>query len=115
MPPPGSVVWAFGASIAFPALAIAGLSGAKPGEEGLASGLIQTSQRLGFPLGFAVLLSVATAFDPGLGIVGFRYAFLGAAALGSVGLVLAFLLGRESAPGDADAEAQRAADAAAED
>ena len=32
---PGIMVWALGASIAFPALAIAGLAGAKPGEEGL--------------------------------------------------------------------------------
>src|SRR5439155_1651279 len=69
---PGFVVWAFGASIGFPSLAIAGLQGTKPGEEGLASGLIQTSQRLGFPLGLALLLTVASAFDPGLGVVGFR-------------------------------------------
>ena len=99
---PGTVVWALGASIGFPALAIAGLTGTKPGEEGLASGLIQTSQRLGFPLGLAILLSVATAFDPGLGVAGFRYAFLGATALGASGLVLAFLLGRQSASDQGD-------------
>ena len=99
---PGTVVWALGASIGFPALAIAGLTGTKPGEEGLASGLIQTSQRLGFPLGLAILLSVATAFDPGLGVAGFRYAFLGATVLGASGLVLAFLLGRQSASDQGD-------------
>lgn len=92
---PGSVVWALGASIGFPALAIAGLAGTKPGEEGLASGLIQTSQRLGFPLGLAVLLTVASAFDPLLGLTGFRYAFLGSTVLGTAGLGLAILLGRE--------------------
>jgi EmrB/QacA subfamily drug resistance transporter len=95
---PGTVVWALGASVGFPALAIAGLAGTKPGEEGLASGLIQTSQRLGFPLGLALLLSVATAFDPALGITGFRYAFLGATTLGALALVLAFVLGHEAAP-----------------
>lgn len=95
---PGSVVWAFGASIAFPALAIAGLMGIRPGEEGLASGLIQTSQRLGFPLGLAILLTVASAFDAQLGVVGFRYAFIGSALLGALGLGLAILLGREAAP-----------------
>jgi len=99
---PGFVVWAFGASIGFPSLAIAGLQGTKPGEEGLASGLIQTSQRLGFPLGLALLLTVASAFDPGLGVVGFRYAFIGASILGAMGFVLAVLLGRERAPHGAE-------------
>jgi len=112
---PGSVVWALGASIGFPALAIAGLAGTQPGEEGLASGLIQTSQRLGFPLGLAVLLSVATALDPGLGVAGFRYAFLGATALGTVGFALAVLLGRTSAPRDADVGAPTATEPVMED
>src|SRR5207245_9497172 len=48
---PGTILWSLGASIGFPALAIAGLSGTKPGEGGLAPGLIHTSQRRGFPLG----------------------------------------------------------------
>jgi hypothetical protein len=112
---PGTVVWALGASIGFPALAIAGLTGAKHGEEGLASGLIQTSQRLGFPLGLALLLSVATAFDPGLGIAGFRYAFLGATALGAIALVLAFVLGREAAPEDRDVRTPTGTEPFAED
>ena len=93
---PGSTIWALGASIGFPALAMAGLSGAKPGEEGLASGLIQTSQRLGFPLGLAILLTLGSAFDPGLGVVAFRYAFIGSAILGALGLAVAVLLGRGS-------------------
>src|SRR3989442_15982975 len=95
---PGSIAWGLGASIGFPTPAIAGLAGTKPGEAGLASGLIQTSQRLGFPLGLAVLLTVASAFDPLLGVAGFRYAFLGATMLGAVGLGLAILLGRQKAP-----------------
>jgi len=60
--------------------------------------LIQTSQRLGFPLRLAVLLTVASAFDPLLGLSGFRYAFLGATVLGAMGLGLAVLLGRERTP-----------------
>ncbi|MGQ0797013.1 MAG: MFS transporter [Methanobacteriota archaeon] len=112
---PGTVVWALGASIGFPALAIAGLTGTKPGEEGLASGLIQTSQRLGFPLGLALLLSVATAFDPGLGISGFRVAFLAATALGTAALVLAFVLGREAAPEGAGVGPRASAEPTAED
>ncbi len=86
---PGSIFWALGASIGFPALAIAGLAGSKRGEEGLASGLIMTSQRLGFPLGLAVVLTIASAFDPKLGLGGFRDAFAAAALLSAIGLVIA--------------------------
>ena len=92
---PGMMVWALGASIGFPALNIAALAGTKPGEEGLASGLISTSMRLGFPLGLAVLLTIATALDPDppasiAGVVtGFQYAFLAGAILGVVGLIIA--------------------------
>src|SRR2546427_696873 len=91
-------VLSLGASIGFPALAIAGLSGTKPGEEGLASGLIQTSQRLGFPLGLSLVLTVASTFDPQLGLTGFRYAFLGAAVLSAVGLGIALQFRSESVP-----------------
>ncbi len=45
---PGMLLWSFGASIGFPALNIAALAGTRPGEEGLASGIIGTSQRVGF-------------------------------------------------------------------
>src|SRR2546426_1015351 len=95
---PGTILWSLGASIGFPALAIAGLSGTKPGEEGLASGLIQTSQRLGFPLGLSLVLTVASTFDPQLGLTGFRYAFVGAAVLSAVGLGIALRFRSESVP-----------------
>src|SRR5881409_370449 len=99
---PGTILWSLGASIGFPALAIAGLSGTKPGEEGLASGLIQTSQRLGFPLGLSLVLTVASRFDPQLGLTGFRYAFLGAAVLSAVGLGIALRFRSESVPAFVD-------------
>jgi hypothetical protein len=94
---PGFLAWALGASLGFPAIAVAGLAGTKPGEEGLASGLIQTSSRLGFPLGLAGLLTIAAAFDPQLGVTGFRYAFLGSAVLGVLGLAIALLFRGERA------------------
>src|SRR5256712_11436659 len=56
---PGMILWSLGASIGFPAINVAAIAGTKLGEEGLASGLISTSTRLGFPLGLAVLLTVA--------------------------------------------------------
>src|SRR2546427_3572769 len=95
---PCPMVWALGASIGFPALAIAGLAGTKPGEEGLASGLIQTSQRLGFPLGLALLLTVASALDPQVGVVGFRYAFLASALMSALGLGIALLISGKRTP-----------------
>ncbi len=99
---PGSILWAFGASIGFPALFIAALAGTKPGEEGLASGLITTSQRVGFPLGLAALLTVASVVDPtpfgssgasaspSLVVMGFQYAFVAATVMSVIGLLIVF-------------------------
>jgi MFS family permease len=99
---PGSILWAIGASIGFPALYIVALTGIKPGEEGLASGVITTSQRIGFPLGLAVLVTVASAFSLqqmwdssnsiALIVLGFRYAFAAATIMSMIGLAIAFTL-----------------------
>lgn len=98
---PGMVVWTLGASIGFPAVNLVAVAGTKPGEEGLASGVVSTSFRIGFPLGLAVLLTVAGAFDPpaaaGVGpyaalegvVTGFRYALFAAVLLSILGLALA--------------------------
>jgi EmrB/QacA subfamily drug resistance transporter len=98
---PGMIVWSLGASIGFPAMNIAALAGTRPGEEGLASGIIGTSQRVGFPLGLAILLTIATVTDPPpvgaasqLGsltgvVTGFQYAFLASAIISAIGLLIA--------------------------
>src|SRR5690242_2456636 len=98
---PGMIVWTLGASIGFPAVNLAAVAGTKPGEEGLASGVVSTSFRIGFPLGLALLLTVAGAFDPpaaaGVGsyaalegvVTGFRYALFAAVLLSLLGLALA--------------------------
>jgi EmrB/QacA subfamily drug resistance transporter len=97
----GMLLWSFGASIGFPALNIAALAGTKPGEEGLASGIIGTSQRVGFPVGLAILLTIATVTDPPpvgvasqLGslagvVTGFQYAFLASTIISAIGLLIA--------------------------
>ena len=97
---PGMIVWTLGASIGFPAVNLAAVAGTKPGEEGLASGVVSTSFRIGFPLGLAVLLTIAGAFDPpaaaGVGsyaalegvVTGFRYALFAAVLLSLLGLAL---------------------------
>ena len=101
---PGMVVWAIGASIAFPSVNLAAVAGTQHGEEGLASGVINTSFRIGFPLGLAVLLSVAGAFDPppaigGTGpaalagvVAGFQVALMAAVFLGLLSFALAMRL-----------------------
>ena len=89
---PGTVLWALGASIAFPALSIAAISGTKRGEEGLASGVITTSQRIGFPLGLALMVAVSAATaqtgSAASSVAGFRNAFI----LGEVLAIAAILL-----------------------
>ena len=48
-----------GTGLSFTAINIAALTGTRRGEEGLASGLINTSRQIGGPIGLAVLLTVA--------------------------------------------------------
>ena len=98
---PGMLLWSFGAAVGFPALNIAAVAGTKPGEEGLASGIIGTSQRVGFPVGLAILLTIATVTDPpssGVGsqlgsltgvVTGFQYAFLASTIISAIGLLIA--------------------------
>jgi EmrB/QacA subfamily drug resistance transporter len=98
---PGMSIWALGASMGFPAVNLVAVSGTKHGEEGLAAGIANTSFRIGFPLGLALLLTVAGIFDPApsgpatssavaVGIVtGFQYALAAAALLGVLGFAIA--------------------------
>jgi MFS family permease len=107
---PGMLLWALGASIGFPALSIAALAGTRPGEEGLATGLISTSQRVGFPLGLAALVTIASTLDPqptgvasrldsAVAIVGgFHYAFFTSAILAIVGIIIALRIKSPSPP-----------------
>ena len=54
-----------GTGLGFTAINIAALTGTKRGEEGLASGLINTSRQIGGPIGLAILLTVANFETPG--------------------------------------------------
>ncbi len=109
---PGLLVWAFGASIGMPAVNIAAVSGTKHGEEGLASGVVNTSFRVGFPVGLAVLLTIANIFDPpsaAAGVVaGFQVALFAGALLGILGFVLATRL-KDMKPPSWDQASQPAA------
>jgi EmrB/QacA subfamily drug resistance transporter len=94
----------FGTGLAFTAINIAALTGTKTGEEGLASGLINTSRQIGGPIGLAVLLTVANfetqvpanhLLQTAALVIGFGYAFLAAALLTAVGIIFALLIKQE--------------------
>jgi hypothetical protein len=92
--------------IGFTATNIAALIGTRRGEEGLASGLFNTSRQIGGPIGLAVLLTVAnfeTLAPTGHQLVqsavamvtGFGYAFLAATTLPGIGIIFTALLIQE--------------------
>ena len=98
----------FGTGFGFTAINIAGLMGTRKGEEGLASGLINTSRQIGGPVGLAVLLTVANFETPhttgqmvqasaaaAAMVTGFGYAFVAAALLTGIGIILSCLLKQE--------------------
>ena len=96
---PASLLAALGMSLAFIPANIAGLSGAKPEEAGLASGLINTSYQIGSALGLAAMTAVAAAVTSAASVSdqqvaltgGFQAAFVGAAAVAVVGALVALL------------------------
>ena len=100
----------FGTGFGFTAINIAGLQGTKKGEEGLASGLINTSRQIGGPIGLAVLLTVANLATPNQTghfanlavtmVTGFGYAFLAAAMLTGIGIAFAVSLKQKKHPKD---------------
>jgi EmrB/QacA subfamily drug resistance transporter len=104
---PSLLVVCLGGALSFTASNIAALSGAKQGEEGVASGLVNTSRQVGGPVGLAFAVSVIGLATHGLGIaapsdeaiVAFRYAFGAAACFSTSAVVTSLLLrGRVALP-----------------
>jgi EmrB/QacA subfamily drug resistance transporter len=97
---PAQLVCVIGGSLAATASNILALSAAKPGEEGIASGLINTARQVGSPIGLAVAVYVIGVVTLGTGvsgpssdiISGMRYAFLAAAVFAGLGVLTASLL-----------------------
>ena len=104
-------------SLAYIPAMLAALSGAKPEESGLASGIVNTTYQVGSALGLAAITAVATAYGASqLGNVsalvdGFRAAFVGAALIAVAGAGLALITLRQpaAAPAAVPAEAPTAA------
>jgi hypothetical protein len=104
---PGFLLVAIGMAFSFVPISIAALAGVRNEEQGLASGLINTSQQIGGALGIAVLSTLATtqANDaiaggtpaPEAFVDGFRVAFIAAAAIAAVGIAatIALVRGRD--------------------
>ncbi|MCU1364337.1 MAG: hypothetical protein JWM55_2165 [Acidimicrobiaceae bacterium] len=89
---PGLLFTAFGVGLAFPAASIAATSGVALGEQGIAAGLLNTSQQVGSAVGLAVLATIASAVSKGAHrslTPGFRVSY--AVATGLVGLTVVFV------------------------
>jgi EmrB/QacA subfamily drug resistance transporter len=107
---PGFLLVAVGMAFSFVPISIAALAGVRNEEQGLASGLINTSQQIGGALGIAVLSTIATtqAEDriaagtaaPQAFVDGFQLAFLVGAVIAAVGVVVSLTLvrGRDLEP-----------------
>ncbi|HVB12522.1 MAG TPA: MFS transporter, partial [Nitrososphaerales archaeon] len=103
---PSMLVASLGAAFAFTAFNIAALSGARQGEEGLASGLVNTSTQVGGPVGLAIAVTIASAVAASIvaqtqlaaTVVGFGYAFLGDAVIAGIGIAFAASLRHPARP-----------------
>jgi EmrB/QacA subfamily drug resistance transporter len=98
-----SLLAAIGLGFGFVTSTIAAVSGVEEREQGLASGLINTSQQIGAALGLAVLSTIATSRTdhvlasgasslPGALTDGFQSAFLGGAVIAALGFVATLIL-----------------------
>jgi hypothetical protein len=93
---------ALGLGFGFVTSTIAAVSGVREREQGLASGLINTSQQIGGALGLAVLSTIATSRThhvlasgsslPHALTAGFQAAFVGGAAIAGLGFVATLVL-----------------------
>lgn len=95
---PASILGALGMSLAYIPGTMASMSGAKPEEMGLASGLVNTSYQIGSALGLAIIVAISSAVtnNSASGTVttdaavdGFQVAFQSAAVVGLLAFVIA--------------------------
>jgi EmrB/QacA subfamily drug resistance transporter len=96
-----SLLAAVGLGFAFVPVTIAAVSGVEDREQGLASGLINTSQQVGGALGLAVLAAIANSIigdshDPAVLTEGFQSAFLVGAGFAALGFLATLFLVRSA-------------------
>jgi EmrB/QacA subfamily drug resistance transporter len=111
---PGMLVGSLGMGAIFMPLTLVATTGLQDEDQGLASGLFNTSQQVGGALGLAILSTVAASHTHGVSagaqVHGFHYAFAGAGVLVGLALVvlLALLRKRDVAAIEASAEGEPA-------
>jgi EmrB/QacA subfamily drug resistance transporter len=117
---PAMVLVGIGAGLSFPSIMTLAMTGVKPEEAGLASGLVNTTMQVGGALGLAVLATLSTSRTTNLVSAGdstgsaltsgYRLAFMVGAALlfGAFAIAVAVL---RSEPAAAEAEAIETAEA----
>ena len=94
----GSLIAALGMSLAYIPAMFAAVSGARPDQAGLASGIVNTSYQIGSALGLGVMTAVATSHgadrlgDPAALTDGFSAAFVGAGAIALAAAVITVLV-----------------------
>lgn len=100
---PASLLAALGMALAYIPATMSGMSGAKPEETGLASGLINTTYQVGSAVGLAVMVAMAASVAPHAGaepadlLPGFQTAFFGAAVAAFLGAAATLVFVRGSA------------------
>jgi MFS family permease len=113
---PPMLVASVGGALSATASNIAALSGTNRGEEGVASGLINTSRQVGGPVGLAVAISVVGLLTHGQGVTGnatevvqaFHYGFIAAACFAGLAVITSLLIaGKPAGVTKADQPAQR--------
>ncbi len=114
---PGMIVASLGLGAVFMPLTLIATTGLKNEDQGLASGLFNTSQQIGGALGLAILSTVAAGQTHGGSKAalahGFHYAFAGAAIFVIAALVVLLALLRKRDVVHIEAEASQAAPIAA--
>jgi EmrB/QacA subfamily drug resistance transporter len=97
---PGFVLFGLGLGLSFVSQTITATAGVDPGEQGLASGLLNTSQQLGFAIGVAGLVSVAVSATDGSTagsaaaqlVDGYTTGYLACGAVALAGVIAALVL-----------------------
>jgi predicted MFS family arabinose efflux permease len=106
---PGMIVASLGMGAVFMPLTLVATTGLEDSDQGLASGLFNTSQQIGGALGLAVLSTIAAGRTHGSApadlVHGFHYAFVGAACFVVVALVVMLLMLRKEHVAKIEAEA----------
>lgn len=97
---PASILGAIGMSLAYIPGTIASMSGAKPEETGLASGLVNTSYQIGSALGLAIIVAISAMKTDAIKMAGatdvialnggFQTAFISAAVISGIAVLIAF-------------------------